>query len=442
LAQAIFAQAATGQATEVSHAPNLFCGPRPAPQFAMRVEYWTGLLTLASYALLIPGLTGLIISIEVDLVVPVTGIRVDATPESHGRAGPVTLSMLRLVRVLFGGYKETGLLGNLVGCIFLVVYAIGIPIVKLVLLVSAEFQRRSTDERRRICAWRTFHFIGYISKWASPDMFSYMLIWYMTSSLDHRPVIEANVDLGFGFMCYSAFCVASTLLGMNICEMRRDQMRPNADAIIIPAGADAIWRRLCLVAVMVFVASFFVIFVVGLMTPCLALRLHLEEIPRLNYMQRRALSLFGVDKFLATDASVWQFVSDLWQRAQLPHLGVNVCLIMFAVFVIAIPAMDMMALLITAMGVATGSNDLAYLAMRVANALQHASMLDVCCAGLLAGAIATDAYESRFGLHVNLQPGLWVLFGAEAVHYATRLLVSGMLRPFVDKPSAVEPLLA
>mmetsp|Transcript_52993 Transcript_52993/g.134430 ORF Transcript_52993/g.134430 Transcript_52993/m.134430 type:complete len:148 (-) Transcript_52993:152-595(-) len=55
-----------------------------------------------------------------------------------------------------------------------------------------------------------------ISKWASPDMFAYMLLMYLVGGLDHPPTLKGVGQLDLGFRSFALFCIFSTVASLGI----------------------------------------------------------------------------------------------------------------------------------------------------------------------------------------------------------------------------------
>merc|ERR1719401_2915973 len=113
--------------------------------------------------------------------------------------------------------------GSQLGCLFVVGFAVVLPVAKLCLLVLGGVLRHSKRERRRALARNAILSVQRISKWASPDMFAYILLEYLIRGLNVG-MLNGAMDLDVGFSCFATFCVASTLssLGVRMPEAPED----------------------------------------------------------------------------------------------------------------------------------------------------------------------------------------------------------------------------
>merc|ERR1719204_1553701 len=101
------------------------------------------------------------------------------------------------------------------GAVLVTLYAMVVPTLKLVLLALGAFlKRRGTEHQRlaRLC----IVVVQAVSKWASPDMFAYILLMYLIRGWDKPPEVNSHMDLGLGFTCFCVFCVGSTVSSLGI----------------------------------------------------------------------------------------------------------------------------------------------------------------------------------------------------------------------------------
>ncbi|OLQ10422.1 hypothetical protein AK812_SmicGene5869 [Symbiodinium microadriaticum] len=147
----------------------------PAKKVLTRPSYTCLAMLLGSYAILIPGLVSNLF--EFLLGVQMLGINVLLT-EVDGEPGPIAESTFGLVHLLCktGGY---------VGAILVVIYAMVIPSVKLIALIVAEIWRDSEDPRQVQKSKRFIQVVQFISKWACPDMFAYILLLHWRCGAVH-----------------------------------------------------------------------------------------------------------------------------------------------------------------------------------------------------------------------------------------------------------------
>jgi len=350
-------------------------------------------------------------------------------------------AMLPLAKLLFTT-------GSRIGGVLIIVYAAIVPGIKLVLLAVGELFRNSPDLRRVQTARICIQSVQFISKWACPDMFAYILLLYLFRDLDERsPLIQIPSHLEVGFSCFSLFCVCSTLatLALELPGEPRDAAgggpRPLAMKFLGREGAFAV----AVAASMVFAG----LLALGVAMPCLGLRLQEELLVEPNGPLPKALAplleRLQLDKQVNADVSLWSCMKALLGWLHRGELNCIFAFAMLSVFMIGLTVADMAVLLVAAALLRTdavaGSSErevLDYMAggaeasvkreppgrrfLAATRVLKHASMLDVAVMGVIVVACAGAPYHDH-GLVLILLPGLWVLAAAEALHYLTHFLV-------------------
>ncbi|CAE8582696.1 unnamed protein product, partial [Polarella glacialis] len=101
--------------------------------------------------------------------------------------------------------------GSWAGAAFIVLYAMVIPAVKIVLLILGEVWYDSGKAWKVRSSRRCILTLHSISKWASPDMFAYVLLLCLFRKMHHPPDLISEGRLSMGFTCFSIFCVGSTI---------------------------------------------------------------------------------------------------------------------------------------------------------------------------------------------------------------------------------------
>jgi len=166
---------------------------------------------VVSYALLLPAIMTVLFSFNLYAsftLLGVASIQVNLTRENDKPAA-ITESMWQLISTLWdtGGY---------LGAVLVVIYAMVVPALKLMLLFFGEWWRNSKDESRVLRARRCIQFVQFISKWASPDMFAYILMLHLFRDLNNPPVLQAKAVLDVGFIAFCLFCISSTISTLGI----------------------------------------------------------------------------------------------------------------------------------------------------------------------------------------------------------------------------------
>merc|ERR1719277_548105 len=86
-------------------------------------------------------------------------------------------------------------------------YAMVLPAVKVVLLFLSMALRHGDSRRVRWARWCAIA-VRALSKWASPDMFAYILMMYLFRSINkppQLPQLSSDLRLGLGFTCFCVF---------------------------------------------------------------------------------------------------------------------------------------------------------------------------------------------------------------------------------------------
>eukprot|EP00928_Gymnodinium_smaydae_P042655 TRINITY_DN28692_c0_g1_i1.p1 TRINITY_DN28692_c0_g1~~TRINITY_DN28692_c0_g1_i1.p1 ORF type:complete len:493 (-),score=99.01 TRINITY_DN28692_c0_g1_i1:125-1603(-) len=412
-------------------------------------QAWVLGMIISSYALLVPGLRTTLLSfnIYVHMQVIFWVIGYNVTPE------PISESTVSLVHLL----RSSG--GDVAAC-FVVLYAMVMPAVKLVLLAFGELWRNSEDPTLRNFACWCVRLVKAVSKWASPDMFAYILLIFLFRNLNHPPIIQSQATLGIGFLCFSVFCVVSTFSTLAI---RAPVPIAKVSSPRTPRGQWPTWRLALVVGTLA--VLFFVLLGVGVSTPCMALRLDTKAFVEPNgplpAQYKGMLDSLQLPQMLNADVSVWSCMRALLGWATAGESVFFIAFLLLMVFAVALPALDTALLLAAALHggrasapavaddacatapptpatVATSAaapatqppmapGAAANRALAAAEVLRHIAMLDVFCMGLVVVSFAGVAY-SAFGFELSLLRGFVPLVCAEVLHTAIFQLVSRALR--------------
>lgn len=312
--------------------------------------------------------------------------------------------------------------GSAFGFICVVGFAMVIPLVKLALLIVGGITRHSPDDERVTYARRSISFVQKISKWASPDMFAYVLLLYLIRKLNHPPILNGLMELDIGFTCFATFCVASTIssLGVRLPEKKpvkvsRSQRKSHVAAALVVA----------IVCSVVFTACMFK----GLHAPCMALRLDIDLLVKSGQMDAslaQIVSELGLQDIAADDVGLWGCMGEMWtwsfpdtssEVVQKNYYEFNNVLAfgMFAVFAVALTCLNMLVLAGTAVYFKFQKSR-PQVALEAIHVLRKLSMLDVAIVGVVVVILAGKIYR-KLGVIMSLKPGLLYLAIAEASHY-------------------------
>ena len=149
-----------------------------------RPRFWSLLLLLTSYLLLIPGLTNPVFSFSI--IINVIGHRKTVEPEEgHPVCTETAWSLAHLLWTT----------GSRIGAFLVILFSMVIPALELIMLVLGEMFRftsaRCAEVFRYVIMW-----VQHRSKWASPDMFAYVLLVNLVRTIQHDPLILARARLG------------------------------------------------------------------------------------------------------------------------------------------------------------------------------------------------------------------------------------------------------
>lgn len=306
------------------------------------------------------------------------------------------------------------------GVVGVVLFAMVIPVVKLVLLVMGGRMRHSDNPERVNQARRYIHCVQVISKWASPDMFAYILLLHLIRSLNHPPTLNAWFRLDIGFTCFAFFCVFSTIssLGVRSPPKLRKHATKRANMCIALA-----------VVVTAFI-GFWCFFLVGLQSPALSLRLNFDNMVASGQIDASLVPIInslGIVKLAESDVSILGAMWDLWDWAFCGsssggmELNTLVAWFVFGVFVIAFSAIDMVIILLTAV-VMFFTKSRPRVLMELTHIFRKISMLDVCITGVVVTVVAGKSYEAM-GVVLSMDRGVWQLALAEVFHYMAHYTV-------------------
>lgn len=374
----------------------------------------TVLLTLVSYGLLVPGLSDVLFSFNIML--DFGFIKFGIGPHAGlGKTVDVTESMFGLVRLLRLTHCD-------LGAHAVILYAMVIPSVKMCLFLLSLVPCCPPTAAR----WCT-KIVQSISKWACPDMFAYILLMYLIRGLNHPRMLLSKMQLDLGFTYFSLFCIGSTAASLG---MRQDDEGKKSSWLgrLVHTWIGGGGLAMCVAALMI---AFCVFLHVGMTTPVMALRIHMEAL----YKPRGPIptSFLGIDttqivdrlhlpEKANSDVSLMQALMSLytWMRND-GEVNSGIGFVMIAVFVIFCTIADMVVLLLLA--VAVWRNAPTERLQKFNRVIGKFAMLDVMVMGILVVTLCAMMYR-KDGIYVTTQSGLVALGVAEALHYVVSFLVT------------------
>jgi len=345
---------------------------------------------------------------------------------ADGEPGQVAESTWSIIEVLFqtGGY---------LGAVLLIMYAIVIPVLKLVILGFAECYRGSTSITCRRLSRNSILCVQFISKWACPDMFAYMLLVYLFRQVNDSSSSSISMpsELRIGFTCFTTFCVASTLTTLAIKPPEVPSDDENKDVVSEAFAIRWIGLEQLPLAVSLMTACCLSALVVGMTLSCLNLTLDEDTIAATYGIPEWLCNLFGLGNISAT-VSLWEASLAMTHYAISGEATCLVAALMMLVFVLGMIIADVITLLLVAICLRWAALDKmdhemvlwASQAMAWASCFKHISMLDVFIMGILVVGAAGQSYSS-YGVVLSYDSGLVPLLAAEVMHYATYYLVHG-----------------
>eukprot|EP00405_Crypthecodinium_cohnii_P009251 CAMPEP_0206425442 /NCGR_PEP_ID=MMETSP0324_2-20121206/3794_1 /ASSEMBLY_ACC=CAM_ASM_000836 /TAXON_ID=2866 /ORGANISM="Crypthecodinium cohnii, Strain Seligo" /LENGTH=466 /DNA_ID=CAMNT_0053890225 /DNA_START=12 /DNA_END=1412 /DNA_ORIENTATION=+ len=383
------------------------------------LPYWSIVLLFFSYALLIPGLVCTLFQFKIAAL-----------------GGDMELkkgdeSMIRFMHLL-------GSTGCWYGALIVAVYAILIPAMKLTLLIVAEVLRIRSPSSVRIARWCIL-VVQTISKWASPDMFAYVLLIRLVRGLDHPPTVLGDGHLDAGFTCFALFCIFSTMasLGIKAPPLPQDTgaRSPTVGSEWQSTSSHDRRRQIIPYVAAVLLGGFIAALVIGSDMPCMALSLNVdllfEPVGTLPLVLKPFIESLHLEKLVHTEVTLWDCTKTMAQWGSNGDANFFIAFLMFAVFTMLITVLDMIVLFIASVQLHLERQGRTTCSCRVINfsrTLKKMAMLDVAIVGVVVVVLCGYVYRS-VGVILSMRPGLAVLAAAEVCHYATYHLVTGCSEP-------------
>mmetsp|Transcript_37293 Transcript_37293/g.79180 ORF Transcript_37293/g.79180 Transcript_37293/m.79180 type:complete len:503 (-) Transcript_37293:146-1654(-) len=367
---------------------------------SLRPRGWVVGMLFASYTLLVPGLVCTLFAFKISQL---NGSEV---------LKDIQENMLEFTKELwdFGAYFG-------VACIL--GFAMVIPLVKLVLLCVGGWLRHSDDEAQVQIARRSIHFVQVISKWASPDMFAYILLLYLIRKLDHPPMMDGLMHLDMGFSCFSTFCVFSTVSSLGV----RSPLKPDKGRVHrLPSPVFTL--ALSIVCLILFT----VCLVIGMREPAMSLSLDFDKMVEAGELAPEMLDVvksLGIAEMAKDDVSLWSCIWELWNWSFPKNAPIEVntfiAFTMLGVFSVLFTIVDMITLVVIA-GMMQFSPARPYWGLEVTHLFRKLSMLDVTVVGVVVIVLAGAIY-AKMGVILKLNTGIYFLAVAEAAHYVIHYTV-------------------
>lgn len=394
-----------------------------------RTPNWVLASFAGCYALLIPGLFSTLFAYKLGAMGGSVELR-------HA-----TESMVTFVRLLFEEDCYSG-------AVLVVLAAMVIPAVKLVLLVLSEVWRRGSPQQV-MRARHTVHAMQFISKWACPDMFAYVLLLYLLRHLNMPPTVVAVAEMDIGFTCFAVFCVGSTVaaLGLKLPPVPEGMEEKSPCCSLVanyPGLVAGVVALMC--------TAFVPLLIIGLSVPSMSLRLNTDAMYEpsgpLDPMLKPMVDMLNLDQLAKADVSIIHCMQKLAEWTRQGEANSFIAFFLFAICVITTTCLDMLTLLVTsvllwykaahptaARTISSNSNsEQPMLLIRVIKVLKKLSFLDVAITGVLVVVVCGQAYRSQ-GIVLFMDTGLLYLLGAEVCHYIAYYLLMHAAEPEAMGPA-------
>ncbi|CAJ1332497.1 unnamed protein product [Effrenium voratum] len=376
-----------------------------------RPRFWSLLLLLTSYLLLIPGLTNPVFSFSI--IINVIGHRKTVEPEEgHPVCTETAWSLAHLLWTT----------GSRIGAFLVILFSMVIPALELIMLVLGEMFRftsaRCAEVFRYVIMW-----VQHRSKWASPDMFAYVLLVNLVRTIQHDPLILARARLEIGFSCFSTFVVTATVssLGIPLPQVKQVEDRPQAPIVLRYFGEKGVALVAGLLAV-----AFVPLFLHGLCSPCMSFHIEPKQLfppyGPLPESAKPAIDILDLKDLLFSETSIVTCIRDYIARISKWEANTFISLALLVVCVVGSTMFDMICLVVVAFqflldGGYTSMNSGQYL-IDTARVLRKLSMLDVAMVGVYLVTVCMSMY-AKYGVVVSLENGTWILLAAEVIHAVT-----------------------
>lgn len=386
---------------------------------------WIPAMVIASYLVLLPGLFTKDFSFNIAAVVPnyvpvVGGTRYQIT-QPQGIKGPIRESTRSLVPLLWRT-------GSHNGAILIFVFAFMVPVAKLALLAVGEYWRHSPEPSKVRHARRCIQAVQVVSKWASPDMYAFMLLYYLLRSVNQPPFLESIQVLDIGFACYNVFCVTSVISTMSVALPGLPAAAPQSPALSSRSSVpDAAPTNLLAPTYLLFIvvpiaAIWSVFFVHGVFSPCMSLHLNTGVLVKALGLPSSLDTLvgsLGLEDLIGSEVTLWKATSTFWSWFKVSgELNLLLAWAMLGVFGLALTVADVLCLMAIAFMVSWppgGRWNCTGTLIKWTHVMKHLALLDVCTAGVIVVSFAAEIYREQ-GLIIRLESGVFFVAASEVVH--------------------------
>jgi len=278
-----------------------------------------------------------------------------------------------------------------------------------------------------------------VSKWASPDMFAYILLMYLIRGLNKPPVVNSHMDLGRGFTCFCVFCVGSTVSSLGI---RVPALPVSADGGAPPQPRQ-IPGAVAAALQVVLTLAFAVFLVLGLTCPSMDLHLDMDLLYKVKpelLPLKDIIDAMDLPALLHLDVGVWECIVQLCRWAGEGELNSFIALVLYSVFAVCLPVVDVALLFVATVlnGLGGPLSARSRQMLAASRVVRKMAMLDVSVMGCFVVTMSLASLRAK-GVIVKMCVGVLYLLCAEICHYSAVFVASRAHQREVDVARAVCP---
>jgi hypothetical protein len=345
----------------------------------------------------------------------VAEVKVNLTSDPDGQPSAVAESLMSFLKLLWES-------GGWLGALLVIAYAIVIPAIKLVLIFVGEACRNS----KPLTSYRCIVFVQMVSKWASPDMFAYVLLLYLLRHMSHPPSILVTARLEVGFLAFSLFCINSTFSSLAIPLPELEDEGKKGKPLVLRCFGYCGMKVVAIILAVGFLAGWFY----GIQASVMHLNLDINDL-KISDNVKSILEKMHFAQLVQAEVTLIDCAEATLGWIKEGEIAMVMAFLLIVVFVIALPFFNVVVLATVAITHKPGSvivnarsisakdfNEAQgrNLGVKMAHVLGHTEMLDVFIMGICVIAAAGQAYHSD-GIIIAIQGGLLYLLGAEVFHY-------------------------
>lgn len=367
---------------------------------------WALGMLIASYVLLIPGLVMVLGSFDISF-------------SFFGMAMPLSSEHLSAVQVMEALFRS----GSYFGSIFLLVWDMAVPAVKVSLLVLAMVCQHGSPAKVHLAS-QCIRIVRWLAKWAAMDVFAYIVMICLVRGFAKPPHLSSTMDVGLGFTCFGLFCLGTTFssLGLRLPELRTDDGESSSTS-----AAPSRMGPMRFAAVVSLALAFMALLCGAVAVPCLEVRADMDLFyannPDIAEM-KVIVDTLGIPQLVHHKTSMLDCLTALSSAMLRGEANAGLAFVFLGCFAICIPLTDAVLMLLGAGGSYWGAAPDTVEVLTVASRLtRRLAMLDVCALGIAVVVLSLHSFLLTQGLVLSLHWGALAMFGAELCRHLMVLLV-------------------